>query len=151
MYLIFRLKEFKKDYVIAFYVVFFTQVVASIARLHFSNDCNFNITYPIPAYLNFLYSPMLTVLLLWFITQEVYKSNIKMQPFAVTLAGGWFSSVIITNLTISYDLQTAYIIFITCLLGSCIEFSFTKSNICYTLVWYLGTWLFYLPMLWKGV
>lgn len=146
------------------YSVPIVQIVVSVARVNNSFE-DFSMANPIASLTNFFYSPMLTVLLLWFIlrhftlSDKFTSSTLKTIDYSLDWLAllfymffGAFTSFAYTELASSYD-QSGNIHWIS-FLGFVLVCTFAKfivntkvTFINNLLFWYLGTWLFFLHLI----
>jgi len=146
-----------------------SQIPITVVRLHVASQIGFKLANPVDAYINFMWSPMATVVLLWLYMShmvsscitcdmDVPKENIDAQPklvlagYAAALGIG-FNYVVYDHVIPFFDLDgmlVLRILFGTAVAISLLEIIYIRTRYnkvrLFNFTWfaYIGTWLYLL-------
>lgn len=142
------------------------QLGLSIIRIWCSYSPGFSLDDPLYGYLDFIWSPMFTIVILWVCSMYLSRTYtkalrhnigtaiiapIKAYYMLVATALGWFTNFICNILfTVNFNILLSFYILIA-FSSYCIEFALYpyinngKINLTtYTVFWFIGTWLYYI-------
>ena len=145
------------------------QLPVSLARMLYSLSPEFSIQSPMEAYLDFIWSPMLSVVLVWLMQFYLAKSSgrlTKFHPasavyapissvkFILSLVLGYATSYLCWPLfkSFEYSLDIYTRVFgLAAIMFAMIEFAIHRfvargmvSLTSYSWIWYIGTWIFFI-------